>query len=121
MEPVSRFWCLMVLRKYTTMRPLTLLLLLAVTFAHTSAQSTPQTDPNISLKVSIATDQREFHIGERIPLQLAFSSSAKDRYQINMAQYDRSGRSRSIADIHWQYGRDNELQVSDSRTVDNHA
>jgi len=27
-----------------------------------------------------------------IPLQLAFSSGAKDRYQVNMAQYDRSGR-----------------------------
>jgi hypothetical protein len=44
------------------------------------------------LEVSIATNQREFRIGETIPLQLSFSSAAKDRYQINMAQYDRSGR-----------------------------
>jgi hypothetical protein len=44
------------------------------------------------LQVSIATDQREFHIGEAIPLQLAFSSNVKERYQVNMAQYDRSGR-----------------------------
>jgi hypothetical protein len=42
--------------------------------------------------VSIASDQTEFRIGETIPLQLAFSSPVKDRYQINMAQYDRSGR-----------------------------
>jgi hypothetical protein len=42
--------------------------------------------------VSIAGNQTEFHIGETIPLQLAFSSPVKDRYQINMAQYDRSGR-----------------------------
>jgi hypothetical protein len=44
------------------------------------------------LEASIGTGQREFHIGEIIPLQLSFSSSVKDRYQINMAQYDRSGR-----------------------------
>jgi hypothetical protein len=43
-------------------------------------------------EVSIATDQREFHIGETIPLQLSFSSAVKDRYQVNMAQYDRGGR-----------------------------
>jgi len=49
-------------------------------------------DPKIALEVSIATNQREFHIGETIPLQLNFSSTVKDRYQINMAQYDRSGR-----------------------------
>src|SRR6266542_771409 len=56
------------------------------------AQSTPQVDPNVVLKVSIASNQREFRIGETIPLQLSFSSTVKDRYQVNMAQYDRSGR-----------------------------
>jgi len=44
------------------------------------------------LEASIPSNQREFHIGEIIPLQLSFSSIIKDRYQINMAQYDRSGR-----------------------------
>src|SRR5207244_10958994 len=36
--------------------------------------------------------QRVFHIGETIPLQLSFSSSVKNQYQVNMAQYDRAGR-----------------------------
>jgi hypothetical protein len=44
------------------------------------------------LQVSIANDQREFHVGETIPLKLAYSSAVKNTYQINRAQYDRSGR-----------------------------
>ena len=38
------------------------------------------------------TGQNTFRIGERIPLQLSFSSLRKDRYEINLASYDRSGR-----------------------------
>ncbi|MGI9167130.1 MAG: hypothetical protein ACR2G5_12235 [Pyrinomonadaceae bacterium] len=74
------------------MRPLSLLLFVGIAVVRTCAQSTPPVDPKIALEVSIATNQREFHIGETIPLQLNFSSTVKDRYQINMAQYDRSGR-----------------------------
>jgi hypothetical protein len=74
------------------MRLLMLLLLVGIAVAHTCAQSTPPIDSKIVLEVSIATNQREFHIGETIPLQLSFSSTVKDRYQINMAKYDRSGR-----------------------------
>src|SRR6267154_1566944 len=74
------------------MRPLTLLLFVAIAVMRTGAQSGPPVDPKIVLEVSIATNQREFHIGETIPLQLSFSSVVKDRYQINMAQSDRSGR-----------------------------
>jgi len=74
------------------MRLLTLLLLVGIAAVHTSAQSTPPVDANIVLKVSIANNQREFRIGETIPLQLSFSSTIKNRYQVNMAQYDRSGR-----------------------------
>lgn len=55
------------------------------------AQSLP-TDGDVALRASLAGNQIEFRLGETIPLQLAFSSSAKDHYQINMAQYDRSGR-----------------------------
>ena len=58
----------------------------------TRRSSEPPFDPNVVLRVSIASDQREFHIGETIPIQLSFSSAVKDRYQVNMAQYDRSGR-----------------------------
>jgi hypothetical protein len=49
-------------------------------------------DRNVTVQLSIASDRTEFHIGETISLHLAFSSAAKNRYQINMAQYDRSGR-----------------------------
>ncbi|MGI4829352.1 MAG: hypothetical protein ACRYFU_14340 [Janthinobacterium lividum] len=33
-----------------------------------------------------------FRIGERIPLELSFTSSSVNRYEINLASYDRSGR-----------------------------
>lgn len=40
-----------------------------------------------------ATDgRRAFHIGERIPLTLAFSSGTPAKYKLNAASYDRSGR-----------------------------
>jgi hypothetical protein len=74
------------------MRLLTCLLLIGMAVAHTCAQDTPPVDLNVVLKVSLANDRREFRIGETIPLQLSFSSTFKDRYQINLAQYDRSGR-----------------------------
>ena len=74
------------------MRPLTLLLFMGLAVARVCAQSTPAADPKIVLKVSLACNQREFHIGETIPLQLSFSSTVKERYQINVAQYDPSGR-----------------------------
>lgn len=73
------------------MRLLTLLLLVVIAAVPTCAQSA-QVDPKILLQVQIASTQKEFHIGETIPLQLSFSSAVKDRYQVNMAQYDRSGR-----------------------------
>lgn len=56
------------------------------------AQPSNFADPNVSLEVSIASDNREFHIGETIPLRLAYSGAFRDRYEINRAQYDRSGR-----------------------------
>jgi hypothetical protein len=36
--------------------------------------------------------QLAFHIGERIPLTLAFSSDTPAKYKLNAASYDRSGR-----------------------------
>jgi hypothetical protein len=74
------------------MRRIAFLLLVGITALHTSAQTTPPVEPNIVLKVSIANSQREFRIGETIPLQLSFSSTVKNQYQVNMAQYDGSGR-----------------------------
>ena len=74
------------------MRALFLILFVGVAVVRTCAQSTPAVDAQIKLDVSLATTQRVFHIGETIPLQLAFSSNVKNRYQLNMAHYDRSGR-----------------------------
>jgi len=59
---------------------------------HTCAQSTATVDPNIVLKISIANNQREFRIGETIPLQLSFSSTVKKSIPSQHGQYDRSGR-----------------------------
>lgn len=55
-------------------------------------QSRPEVDRNVTLQLSIANDQTEFHIGETVPLHLAFSSAVQNHYQISTAQYDRSGR-----------------------------
>ena len=74
------------------MRLLALFLFVGISIGYTCAQSTPPVDPNVVLKVAIAKDQREFRMGETIPLQLSFSSSVKNQYQLNTAQYDRSGR-----------------------------
>jgi hypothetical protein len=108
------------------MLPLRLLLLVGIGVGHVWAQSSPAVDPRIVLEVSIATNQREFHIGEIIPLQLSFSSTLNDRYQINMAQYDRSGRMNyeqftvmppdgavdPFTHLHREHGRPDGFQVS---------
>jgi hypothetical protein len=66
-----------------------------VTGTLTLAQSPPEagnikddTGPQLHLSVN----KTEFRCGEVIPLELAFTSATPDRYQINMATYDRSGR-----------------------------
>jgi len=46
----------------------------------------------IRLTVRIPNGQTTFRIGETIPLELSFSSSNEQKYQLNMAFYDRSGR-----------------------------
>jgi hypothetical protein len=53
---------------------------------------TPPIDPKVELKVSVAGNRHEFHIGEIIPLKLAFTSRVTKRYQLDEATYDRSGR-----------------------------
>lgn len=69
-----------------------LLLFVLISAWRVAAQSPPSIDRAVVLEATIATKQKEFHIGETIPLQLAFSSNVKHRYQINKARYDRSGR-----------------------------
>ncbi len=48
--------------------------------------------PDVRLELRCAGGSRLFRTGEVIPLELSFTSKAPRRYQINMAQYDRSGR-----------------------------
>jgi len=70
-----------------------LLILLLVTTAVAQPNDVPPPlDPKVLLKVTVVGDRREFHMGEIIPIELAFSSRIKDRYRVNEAQYDRSGR-----------------------------
>ncbi len=49
-----------------------------------------EADPGLQLRLS--TISTEFHCGEVIPLGLTFTSTTPNRYQINMARYDRSRR-----------------------------
>jgi hypothetical protein len=46
----------------------------------------------VSFKIRIAAERAVFHQGERIPVELSFSSSVPERYLVDLAQYDRSGR-----------------------------
>jgi hypothetical protein len=68
------------------------ILALLCLIASGSSQNAPPDDANVILRVSLAGEQKQFHIGEKIPIELSYSSAVKNRYQINMAQYDRSGR-----------------------------
>lgn len=52
-----------------------------------------QSDPD--LRVRTETGESVFRIGERIPLELSFTSTSLNRYEIDLASYDRSGRLRS--------------------------
>src|SRR5437763_12146638 len=74
------------------MRFFTVFSILSFLGAALAAQSKPPRDSNVVLKVSIDGNQQEFHIGETIPLKLSFKTTVKDAYEVNMAQYDRSGR-----------------------------
>lgn len=49
-------------------------------------------DDGVLLKLSLADKRRVFRIGETIPIKLAFSSREKERYQLDEAHGDRSGR-----------------------------
>lgn len=74
------------------MRSMVFILIAGMAITYSAAQSESRADNNVVLQVSIGSDQRAFHIGETIPLQLSFRSAIPNRYQVNMAQYDRSGR-----------------------------
>src|SRR3989441_2619288 len=74
------------------MRFVTIFSIISFLGAALAAQSKPSLDSNVVLQVTIAGNQQEFRIGETIPLRLSFKTTVKDTYEVNTAQYDRSGR-----------------------------
>jgi hypothetical protein len=63
---------------------------LGIPIAAQQTVSGPVSDTSPQLRISTASSV--FHQGELIPLTLSFTSKNANRYQINMAGYDRSGR-----------------------------
>ena len=85
----------MALRENRTMRlfVLTTVVAFQLTLGPASAQTAPSSsssDPQLT--ISTPNNQLCFRIGEIIPLDLAFTSSSHNKYQMDMASYDRSGR-----------------------------
>ncbi len=50
--------------------------------------------PGVTFTLRLAEGRTHFKQGERIPIELVFSSSLPNTYQVNTASYDRSGRLR---------------------------
>src|SRR5207249_4739046 len=69
---------------------------------HTQAQSFEQrhthdiaeNPPDVVFTLGTKDGQNTFHPGEAIPVVLEFSSSTRDKYRLDGATYDRSGRLR---------------------------
>ena len=49
-------------------------------------------DSGVSLTVRFANDASRFHVGEMIPIELAFISKTPGAYEMDTRMYDRSGR-----------------------------
>jgi hypothetical protein len=93
MQQYQRRFLRIVFRSCVNMRLFLLLPLLSgFVVAAADESPSPPVDRKVMLRVSLDTSQREFQIGEIIPIKLSFSSRLKDHYQLNMATYDRSGR-----------------------------
>ena len=70
------------------MKPLRLILTTLILAAPLSAQQ----DSDISLSVRFLNRTSRFHVGEVIPLELSFKASSLVVYDMEMRNYDRSGR-----------------------------
>lgn len=68
----------------------------AVAFAEAETEPDPEpsppVDPKVFLQISVAAKNNEFRMGEKIPVTLAFNTRVKNRYELDEADYDRSGR-----------------------------
>src|SRR2546428_430886 len=51
-----------------------------------------QQDSAVTLTIRLLDHAPSFHVGEVIPLELVFSASGSETYEIGMRNYDRSGR-----------------------------
>jgi hypothetical protein len=75
--------------RHLAVTALTVLTLLSPILAQSVSGSSPS---DVQLTIKVRDNQLTFHLGEVIPLELAFTSNSRDRYQLDMASYDRSGR-----------------------------
>jgi hypothetical protein len=64
----------------------------AETFGERHAREIAANPSDLQFRLSIPNAQSRFHSGERIPITLEFSSDSRDKYKLNGATYDRSGR-----------------------------
>ncbi|HWC98721.1 MAG TPA: hypothetical protein VG456_18305 [Candidatus Sulfopaludibacter sp.] len=67
----------------------------ASTFEERHQSAAARNPADLLFVLHTAGKQTAFHQGERIPIVLAFSSSSTDKYKLDSATYDRSGRLRS--------------------------
>jgi hypothetical protein len=62
------------------------------TFDDLHAQDLAANPSDIHFRLDTTTAKHQFQMGERIPITLEFSSSTPEKYKLNGATYDRSGR-----------------------------
>ncbi len=73
-------------------KPLRLVLKACVAILMLADKGFAQPDNGISLTIRFADGTTQFHVGEVIPIELAFSASVSDTYDMDTRNYDRSGR-----------------------------
>ena len=71
------------------MRNVVALAVLQATECIALVQSNQEAASYVKLVARTRDGQATFHIGEVIPLELSFTSSAEKKYQLDMATYDR--------------------------------
>jgi len=70
------------------MKPLRLALTLLMSVLSLRAQQ----DRGVSLTIRFVDGTNRFHVGEVVPIELLFRASISNTYDMEMRNYDRSGR-----------------------------
>jgi len=73
-------------------KPLRLILPVCVVLLMLASPVSAQSDGGASLSIRFVNGATQFHVGEVIPIELAFSASVSDTYDMSTRNYDRSGR-----------------------------